>query len=405
MKPIKVTDDIYMLSVNVGDNALLFEEMWEIPKGVTLNSYIVKGEKTAIIDGVCGWDGIPENLYKLLDELQVKPEDIDYLIVNHMEPDHSGWIESFKQITQDFKIYCSSKAADLLKVFYGQSENIQVVKTGDELDLGNGKVLKFTMVPGVHWPDTMMTFETSTKTLFPCDMFGSFGQIKEHHFDDEMTDADYDYFFDEEIRYFSNVLAGFPKPVQKAISVAKTLEPAIIAPGHGPVYRQNANKIIERYEDISNYREGKPLKEITLLWGSMYGMTEKAVKYAEELLEKSGIPYHVLRCPYAPVGDVLAKAYRSAGLLIAAPTYENKMFPSMAAMIDELGRKKITPKKVAFMGSYGWAGGAKKEMDEILASYKLDWEIVHSHEFNGSPNEEDLAQIEAAVSALIAAIQ
>ena len=265
MKPIKVTDDIFMLSINIGDSALLFEEMWEIPKGVTLNSFIVKGEKTAIIDGFCGWDGISENLFKLLDELKIKPEEIDYLIINHMEPDHSGWIEDFRKITDQFEIYCTSKAGDLLEAFFGHTDRIHKVKTGDELDLGNGKVLRFVAVPGVHWPDTMMTLETSTKTLFPCDMFGSFGQIKGSPFDDDMTEEDFAYFYDEEIRYFSNVLSSFPKPVQKAISTAGELDPKIIAPGHGPVYRKDAKRILDRYDEIYNYRESKPLREITLL--------------------------------------------------------------------------------------------------------------------------------------------
>lgn len=404
MKPIKVTDDIYMLSVNVEDNALLFEEMWDIPKGVTLNSFIVRGEKTAIIDGVCGWDGVPESLFKLLDELEIKPEDIDYLIVNHMEPDHSGWIESFRKITDKFEIYCTNKAADLMKAFYGHTENIHVVKTGDSLDLGNGKVLTFTSVPGVHWPDTMMTFETSTKTLFPCDMFGSFGKIKEHAFDDEMTEEDFAYFWDEEIRYYSNVLSAFPKPVQKAISVAKELAPSIVAPGHGPVYRKHPEKIISRYQEIQNYREGSPLKEITLIWGSMYGMTEKAVRFVEDLLAKEGVVCHSLRVPHAAIGEILSKSIRSAGLIIAAPTYENKMFPAMAAVIDELGRKKIDPKKVVFFGAFGWSGAAKKELDQIVADSKLNWEILSSHEFNGSPKPEDLANIEASIKALVEAL-
>ncbi|RRD94813.1 FprA family A-type flavoprotein [Clostridiales bacterium COT073_COT-073] len=401
MKPIKVTDDIYMLSINVEDSALLFEEMWEIPKGVTLNSFIVKGEKTAIIDGVCGWDGIPENLFKLLDELQIKPEDIDYLIINHMEPDHSGWIEDFRKITDQFEIYCTAKAGDLLKAFFGQTERIHTVKTGDQLDLGNGRVLQFTAVPGVHWPDTMMTLETSTQTLFPCDMFGSFGQIKGSPFDDDMTEADFAYFYDEEIRYFANVLATFSKPVQKAIAVTKELNPKIIAPGHGPVYRTNPHRIIERYEEIVNYREGAPLKEVTLLWGSMYGMTGKAVQFVSELLEKEGIVCHNLKLPYVSVGEILSKVIRSAGVILAAPTYENKLFPAMAAALDEISRKRITAKKAVYFGSYGWSGGGLKEINEINERTKLDWQIIAAHEFNGSPTGPDLEKLEAAVRQLL----
>ncbi len=405
MKPVKVTDDIYMLSVNLKNSALLFEEMWEIPEGVTVNSFIVKGEKTAIIDGVCGWDGVPETLFQLLDELQIRPEDIDYLIINHMEPDHSGWIEALKQITNQFEVYCTAKAADLLNAFYGQTENVHIIKNDDELDLGGGKKLKFAAVPGVHWPDTMMTMELSTKTLFPCDMFGSFGQTEGRVFDEEMSDEDRAYFYEEEIRYFSNVMATFQKPIQKAIAIAKEFAPAVIAPGHGPIYRQNPAAIIQRYEDIVNFREGEPLPEITILWASMYGMTEKAVKYAEQILQQEKMAYHILRVPYAAIGEILSKTIRSAGLLIAAPTYENKMFPAMAAVLDEMGRKKISPKKVVYMGSYGWLSCAKKEMDEIWTAARLNWEIIDACEFKGAPQSEDYRKIEAAVKALIAAIR
>lgn len=401
MKPIKVTDDIYMLSVNVDDSALLFEEMWEIPKGVSLNSFIVKGEKTALIDGVCGWDGVAESLFELLDELEIKPEEIDYVVINHMEPDHSGWLEAFSKITDKFEIYCSAKARDLLKAFFHFSDRIHPVKTGDRLDLGKGKVLEFTSSPGVHWPDTMMTMEASTKTLFTCDMFGSFGQIKGSPFDDGMTEADYAYYYDEEIRYFANVLASFPKPVQKAIATGRTLNPSIIAPGHGPVYRQNPKRILDRYEEMANYREGKPLKEITILWGSMYGMTEKAVRFTEEFLKKEGITYHSLKLPYASPSDILSRVIRSAGVILAAPTYENCLFPAMAAALDEISRKKINDKKAIYFGSYGWSGGGLKEIKEINERTKLNWEIVAAHEFNGSPTPEDLNQLIGAIRQLI----
>ena len=154
MQKLKIADGILMLTMNVED--ILFEGIWEIANGVTLNSYIVQGEKTAIIDGVIGWDGIPETLYKSLEEIGVEPEDIDYLIVNHMEPDHSGWISNFQKIKDDFTIICTDKAAKMVSSFYGE-DKIRIVKEGDTLDLGKGKVLSFHPVPNVHWPDTMYT--------------------------------------------------------------------------------------------------------------------------------------------------------------------------------------------------------------------------------------------------------
>ncbi len=224
MNAIKVVDGVHMLSIGVGD--LLFEEMWDIPEGVTLNSYIVKGEKTAIIDGMCGWDGVPETLFNLLDKIDVKPENIEYVIVNHMEPDHTGWIDAFKVVVPDFKIYCTKPAAKMMNSFYGKSDNIVAIKDGDELDLGAGKVLKFITVPNVHWPDTMFTIEKSTGTAFTCDMFGSFGRTDSHVFDDVITEEDKKMFYEETIRYYSNVLCTFNKAAIKATGKLK----AVITP-------------------------------------------------------------------------------------------------------------------------------------------------------------------------------
>ncbi|HOQ01614.1 MAG TPA: MBL fold metallo-hydrolase [Acetivibrio clariflavus] len=144
MKKIELADGVYMLSMNVEN--ILFEGMWDLANGVTLNSYIVKGDKTAVIDGVIGWDGIPETLYKNFEEMNLNPKEIDYLIVNHMEPDHSGWIENFKKVNDHLTIICTDKAAKLINSFYGNEVEIRVVKEGDTLDLGKGKKIKFPSV-------------------------------------------------------------------------------------------------------------------------------------------------------------------------------------------------------------------------------------------------------------------
>lgn len=399
MKQIKIADGIHMLSMNVED--MLFEGIWEIANGVTLNSYIVKGEKTAIIDGVIGWDGVPETLYKNLGEIDVNPEDIDYLIVNHMEPDHSGWIENFKKINDDFTIICTDKAAKLINSFYGDGEKIKVVKEGDTLDLGKGKKLSFHPVPNVHWPDTMYTYESDTKTLFSCDMYGAFGRMNEHHFDDEMTSEEVDFFENEGIRYFSNVMGTFAPMVEKAIKKSKEFDINIIAPGHGPVYRQNPEKIIDDYTRFCKYSSGYGKKEITILWGSMYGMTAKAVDFAEKVLEREGLKVNKLEMPLESESEMIATVFKSAGVIIAAPTYEYKMFPPVAAAIEELGRKKVTNKAAFRFGSYGWSGGAERELTEIIEKSRMKWDFVETVEFEGCPNEEDLNKVETGVLKLL----
>lgn len=398
MKKIKLADGIHMLSMNVED--MLFEGIWELANGVTLNSYIVQGEKTAIIDGVIGWDGIPETLYKTLEEINVNPKDIDYLIINHTEPDHSGWISNFKKIKDDFTIVCTDKAAKLVSSFYGDHK-IKIVKEGDTLDLGNGKTLSFHPAPNVHWPDTMFTYETSSKILFSCDMYGAFGTMGDHHFDDEMTADEVEFFEKEGIRYYSNVMTTFTPMLKKAITKSKELEIETIAPGHGPLYRGNPQKIINDYERFSQYAEGAGKNEITILWGSMYGMTKKAIEFAEEVLKREGVKYNKLEMPLESESEMVATVFKSAGIIIAAPTYEYKLFPPIAAALDEIGRKKITGKAAFRFGSYGWSGGAEKELAEILERNRMKWDMVESVEFEGAPKEEDLKKVEAGIMELI----
>lgn len=399
MKKIKIADGIHMLSMNVED--MLFEGMWEIANGVTLNSYIVKGEKTAIIDGVIGWDGVPETLYKNLGEIDVDPKDIDYLIVNHMEPDHSGWIENFIKIKDDFIIVCTEKAAKLVNSLYGNWDRIKVVKEGDTLDLGNGKKLSFYPVPNVHWPETMLTYEADTKTLFSCDMYGAFGKMGDHYFDDEMTQEEIEFFEKEGIRYYSNVMATFSSAVKKAIQKTEELDINIIAPGHGPLYRKNPQKIIGDYKRFTQYAEGLGKNEISILWGSMYGMTGKAVAFAEEILKREGIKVNKLEMPLESQSEMIATIFKSAGIIIAAPTYEYKLFPPVASAIDELGRKKVSGKVAFRFGSYGWSGGAEKELKEIIERNRMKWDFVESVEFEGSPKLEDLEKIEVGIMELI----
>ncbi|QSX08409.1 FprA family A-type flavoprotein [Alkalibacter rhizosphaerae] len=399
MKNVKIADGVHMLSMNVED--ILFEGMWDLANGVTLNSYVVQGEKTAIVDGVIGWDGIPETLYDALEKMGVKIEDLDYAIVNHMEPDHSGWMESLLKIKGDIRIYASQKSAALLDQFFDKTENVVMVKDGDTLDLGAGKVLSFHLAPNVHWPDTMMTLDNQTGTLMSCDMYGSFGKIENSYFDDEMSDQDKAFFEEEGIRYYSNVMATFGSFVQKAIDKTKGLDVKIIAPGHGPVYRSNPSEIMDNYQRYIGYGEGKGKREIAILWGSMYGMTKKALDHVLKILEKEAISVHLMEMPRCTESDMVAAIFKSAGVIVAAPTYEYKLFPPVAAAIDEAGRKKITNKAAVYFGSCGWSGGAWKELSQIIERNNMKWDFDEPLEFKGSPHEEDLKKVEAQVMELV----
>ena len=196
-------------------------------------------------------------------------------------------------------------------------------------------------------------------------------------------------------------MATFTPSLRKAIEKSKSLEINTIAPGHGPVYRKNPQKIIDDYSRFSLYAEGAGKNEITIMWGSMYGMTAKAVGYVERILQREGVRYNKVEMPLKSDSEMVATVFKSAGIIIAAPTYEYKLFPPVAAALDELGRKRITGKAAFRFGSYGWSGGAEKELKEIVERNRMDWDFIESVEFQGAPREEDLIKVEDGVLKLI----
>lgn len=398
MRISEVTKDIYELSVTIKD--MLFEGIWETPKGVTLNSFIVKGEKTALIDGVCGWDGVPETFFGLMAQMKIKVRDIDYLIINHMEPDHSGWLEQLRAIKPDFTIVCTKASKDLLEAFYGYIDNIMVVKDGDSIDLGGGKELTFVTTPNVHWPDSMVTFEKESKTLFSCDIFGGFGAIEEKVYDDQLSKEEFIWLEAEAQRYYSNIVGTFTSFAKKGIAKLDGMDIRIVAPGHGIVWRAHPEKIINAYKNYITWQTEPRKDEVTVLFGSMYGMTEKAVDYILKKLENSALTVKVCRVPEDSWGTVLGTIWSSANVILAMPTYEYKMFPPMAAILEELGKKKVMNRHVFRLGSYGWSGGAQKELDKIMEEMKLGWTFIEPVEFKGMPKEEDFKRIDSALDEL-----
>ncbi|TVR04856.1 MAG: FprA family A-type flavoprotein [Spirochaetaceae bacterium] len=390
MKATLVTDGVYRLSANV-DN-ILFEGMWPVPNGVAMNSYIVKGEKCAIIDGVCAWDGVPETLLAQLDELDIDVNDIDYVIINHMEPDHSGWLDAFAKVRKDFTIYTSERAKPLLEAFYRITDNIQLVKSGDTLDLGNGRVLAFEEIPNVHWPETMATYDTKSKTLFPCDAFGSFGSVADDApYDDTLQEEHIEFFEREMERYYANIVTAFSQATQKAIEKTKALDVKIIAPGHGIVWRRHPDRVIRSYTRLASYAKGPARAEVAVIWGSMYGMTEMGVEPVIDAIESQGVKTRVHRIPESGISYVLDSVLQCSGVAIGMPTYEYKMFPPMAAVLDEIGKKKIMNRKAFRFGSFGWSGGAQKELTELDERLKMKWDYLEPVEFKGRPTDEDIA--------------
>ena len=399
MKITSINEGITQLSVNVEN--ILFESLWEMPNGVSINSYVVKGDKIALIDGVCGWDGVPESLFELLDTLKVKLEDIQYLILNHLEPDHAGWITELMKLHKTFQVICSDKGADLFKAFFQEDVPIRVVKDGDVLDLGDGKTLTFHMIPHVHWPDAMVTYSPEAGILFSCDAFGSFGKLENGAFDEDLTEEALINYEEETIRYYANIVGAFSPFVIKAVDKLKELDIKVVAPGHGLMWRKRVNKIIDDYVAYAHYQKGPARRAVTLIWGSMYGMTEEAVNVVKDQLERLGITHYVHQVPNASWGDILTSVWTSSGVILGMPTYEYKMFPPMAAALEEIGKKKAFGKKAFRFGSYGWSGGAQKELDEISERFRWGWTFVEPHEFKGKPSAEDLLVIRERVKELV----
>ncbi len=395
MRTTEVTEGVWRLSANVEE--ILFEGMWPIPDGISMNSYIVKGDKAAIIDGVCTWDGVPETLFAQLDQMDIALSDIDYVVINHMEPDHSGWLEPFTELRggENFQIICSKRAEPLLKGFYGLENNIRTVSSGDSLDLGGGQILDFVEIPNVHWPETMATYERNSKTVFPCDAFGSFGSVEsDAPYDDQLSEEELQYFEGETLRYYANIVGPFSPPVQKAIEKLDQLDISIIAPGHGIVWRQNPQQIVDLYSRYAAYAKGPAKPKVTLIWGSMYGMTAKAVQPAIEAIEAEGLEVVSHRVPETHLSYVLQSVWESSGVVLAMPTYEYKMFPAMVAVLDEIGKKKAQNRKAFRFGSYGWSGGAERELKELNEKNKMNWDFLESVEFLGAPTSEDIDLIQ-----------
>lgn len=390
-------DNVYWVGANVHTEDL-FEGIWPIPNGVALNSYIVKGDKIAIIELVREWAGASHVLLENLESIPINVEDIDYIVLNHLEPDHTGFTYLLRLLAPNAEIVTTQKGADLVNGFYGIKNNVRVVKTGDEIDLGQDKKLIFTEIPNVHWPETMVTYETNSKILFSGDAFGAFGVHQGSIFDDETPDSQKLYWEEEMLRYYANIISMFSTSVLKAIEALKEFDIKMIAPSHGLIWRGRPDMVIEKYSRFANYNQDFAEPEICIVWGSMYGNTEAMLTWILRGIASEGVPVKIYRVPNDNVSFILSDAYKSAGLIIGTPTYEYEMFPPMKYFMELLKKKRMRYKKVLFFGSYGWSGGAQKEFDEL--SKDMKWDVFEPIVFQGHPTKEQQNQGEELAAEL-----
>ncbi|MDR2144512.1 MAG: FprA family A-type flavoprotein [Treponema sp.] len=390
MKAHKISDSVFCVYADI-QTTDLFEGIWPIPKGVSLNSYLVRGEKTALVDLIRDWSEAPKQMEEALAAAGTGFDKVDYLILNHLEPDHTGWLGEFRKINPKAEIISTAKGINLVKTFYKEETGLRAVKDGETLDLG-GLELTFFETPNIHWPETMVTWEPQSGTLFSCDAFGSFGALGGRVFDDEFSPEEHVFYEKESLRYYANIVSSFSIFVERGLEKLSGLDIKCVAPSHGIVWRKNPRTIVDRYLKYAGYSKGAAEKEIAVIWGSMYGNTKKGVDAVIRGIEAEGLPYSVHRIPDEDVSYSLADAFKSSALVLAMPTYEYAMFPPMAYVLDIFRRKHIFGKTVLRIGSWGWVGGAKKEYEAMIEALK--WESIPSMEWAGAPTGQELAVLE-----------
>jgi flavorubredoxin len=279
----------------------------------------------------------------------------------------------------------SAKTKDMLDKFFGITENVMVVADGDTLNLGE-RTLQFVSTPFLHWPETIMTYDPKDSILFACDAFGSYGAIRGAVFDDDCHAREF--YVKEALRYYVNIVANYSQRVLAAIDKIKDLPVEVIAPSHGLVWRQNIPLIVNLYKKWAEYATSEAEPGITLVYGSMYGNTERVMNAVAEGISDAGMPLDIFDVARNHVSYILPSLWTNQGVMIGAPTYEVSLFPPMAEALRSAVHKRIKNKKAAFFGSYGWSGGALKGVREIVEPLK--WDITDTFEFIGSPTNEDI---------------
>ena len=363
----KISERIYYVGVN-DDAKTLFEGLWPLPYGVSYNSYIVADSKVALIDTV--EHGFEDEFLSNINEA-LGDRGIDYLIVNHMEPDHSSLITDMLQRYPDMKIVGNAKTLPMLQGYYGTpAERVIVVKEGDSIDLGSCS-LSFHMIPMVHWPETMVTWLAEENTVFSGDAFGTFGAVNEEVVDSEGT---FESFRDEMMRYYSNIVGKYGTPVQSALKKLSGLEVKRICSTHGPVWEKSIPEVVALYDRMSRYEVERG---VCIAYGSMYGNTAAAAEALAEELRRQGVPcaVHDLAGNVNPglgLSGALRDVFKYDTIVAASPTYNNGIFPPVETFMKALQARLIKGRRFYALGSYTWAGSSVNLLNSFAESLGFD---------------------------------
>lgn len=358
---MKITDKIHYVGVN-DRNKTLFEGLWPLPNGVSYNSYLIDDEKVCLIDTV-EVDFFTQYLENIRAVIGDRP--IDYLVINHMEPDHSGSIALVKKYYPQVQVIGNKKTFGMMSGFYGLGcENDLEVKNGDTLNLGHLE-LTFVLTPMVHWPETMMTL--CGKVLFSGDAFGCFGALNGGVIDESIN---CDTFWLEMVRYYSNIVGKYGTPVQQALKKLNGVELDYICSTHGPVWHHYIDKVVGLYDRMSRY-ETEP--GLVICYGTMYGNTERMAELIARAASEAGVKnivvYNVSKTHHS---YILRDIFRYSGLIVGAPTYNTGLYHEMDVLLSEIAGKDIKGNHLlGWFGSHGWASKA------VAAIQK--WNDEHLH--------------------------
>lgn len=343
----------------------LFENIFPIPRGVSYNSYLLLDEKTVLFDTIdlSSSKQFLENIEYLLEGRQ-----LDYLIINHMEPDHCSNIQELSKRYPNMKVVGNIKAIQMIKQFFDfdiDSKSV-IVKEGDELCVGES-TLQFYMAPMVHWPEVMVTYDKKNKVLFSADAFGSFGALNGNIFTNEINfERDW---LDDARRYYCNIVGKYGAQVQGLLKKVSKLDISVICPLHGPIWNENIEYIISKHELWSNYQYEE--KGIMIVYASMYGGTENVVNVlANSLAEQKIKNISVYDVSNIDVSYLISEAFRYSHIILASPTYNGRIYPKMENFINDMKALNVQNKTVAVIENGTWAPTAGKHMIEILNGMK-----------------------------------
>ena len=396
----KISDRIYYIGVN-DDTKTLFEGLWPLPYGVSYNSYIVADEKVALVDTV-EHDFEEEYLDNIHEAIGDRP--IDYLVVNHMEPDHSSLISYILGKYPEMKVVANAKTVPMLKGYYEVNDDrILVVKEGESLTLGTCS-LTFHMIPMVHWPETMVTWLAEEGTVFSGDAFGTFGAVNldvvDSEVDGDVIDSKGTFlsYKDEMMRYYSNIVGKYGTPVQTALKKLSGFDVKRICSTHGPVWEKSVSEVVSLYDKMSRYEVERG---VCIVYGSMYGNTAAAAEALAEELRLSGVPCSVHDLagnvnPGLGISGALRDVFKYDTIVAASPTYNNGIFPPVETFMRSLQSRLIKGRRFYALGSYTWAGSSVNLLNEMARN--MDFEILGpgvSFAQAYSPEKCDVTQIAA----------